>query len=61
LVQPSFGNLFLNEPLPVDGRIEVSALGTPGFGLILNPAVKLIDAEMALIVEVERPLAQAYQ
>lgn len=58
-VQPSFGNLFLNEPLPVNGKIEVAALDAPGFGLILNPAVKLIDAEMALGIGMERVLPPA--
>ncbi|KAH7908842.1 enolase C-terminal domain-like protein [Hygrophoropsis aurantiaca] len=47
-VQPSFGKLFLNEPVPRNGRIEVSDLAGPGFGLKLNPDVKLIDAEKAL-------------
>ncbi|EGO02900.1 hypothetical protein SERLA73DRAFT_119927 [Serpula lacrymans var. lacrymans S7.3] len=49
-VQPSFGKLFLNEPLPENGRIEVSAFDRPGFGLELNPDVKLIDAEQALMM-----------
>lgn len=47
-VQPSFGILFLDEPLPVNGRIEVSDLDKPGFGLTLNSAVQLIDAERIL-------------
>ncbi|TFK37518.1 enolase C-terminal domain-like protein [Crucibulum laeve] len=55
-IQPSFGDLFLNEPLPIDGKIEVSALDAPGFGLQLNPGVQLIDAEGILVPEVERPL-----
>ncbi|KAF9468368.1 enolase C-terminal domain-like protein [Collybia nuda] len=58
-VQPSFGNLFLNEPLPVNGIIEVSALDAPGFGLVLNTAVKLIDAEKALVMGVDRVLSPA--
>ncbi|KAG5633882.1 hypothetical protein H0H81_004600 [Sphagnurus paluster] len=57
-VQPSFGKLFLNEPLPVNGRIEVGALDAPGFGLVLNPAVRLIDAEGVLTVGIKRPLAE---
>jgi len=44
-VQPSFGKLFLNEPLPVNGQIDPKALDAPGFGLLLNPDIKLIDAE----------------
>ena len=42
-VQPPFGNLFLNEPLPLNGRIEAEALNKPGFGLELNPEVKLVE------------------
>jgi L-alanine-DL-glutamate epimerase-like enolase superfamily enzyme len=38
-VRPVFGNLFLDEPVPVDGRIDVG--DAPGFGLRLNPAAKL--------------------
>jgi len=37
--QPVFGKLFLNEPVPANGRIDVG--DAPGFGLDLNPAVKL--------------------
>lgn len=37
---PSFGDLFLNEPLPVNGRIDLS--DAPGFGLELNPDAKLV-------------------
>lgn len=48
-VQPTFGKLFLNEPLPVNGRIEATALDAPGFGLVLNPAVRLIEAEKVLV------------
>jgi L-alanine-DL-glutamate epimerase-like enolase superfamily enzyme len=38
-VQPVFGKLFLNEPVPTNGRITVS--DAPGFGLELNPAAHL--------------------
>jgi len=38
-VQPVFGKLFLNEPVPTRGRLGVS--DAPGFGLELNPAVAL--------------------
>jgi len=37
-----FGNLFTNEPLPIDGKIDISVLNKPGFGLELNPDVVLI-------------------
>jgi L-rhamnonate dehydratase len=39
-VMPCFGNLFLDEPLPVDGKLVLDD-SKPGFGMTLNPAVKL--------------------
>ncbi|WVR05477.1 hypothetical protein IAU60_002493 [Kwoniella sp. DSM 27419] len=39
-VHPSFGNLFLNEPLPVNGKIDLN--DAPGFGLELNPEAELV-------------------
>jgi L-rhamnonate dehydratase len=33
-VLPCFGELFLNEPVPKDGTLDVS--DEPGFGLVLN-------------------------
>ncbi|EFE44487.1 hypothetical protein TRV_00756 [Trichophyton verrucosum HKI 0517] len=47
-VQPVFGDLFLNEPIPSKGYLDVSALDEPGFGLKLNPAAKLIPARYIL-------------
>ncbi|TDL25435.1 enolase C-terminal domain-like protein [Rickenella mellea] len=47
-VQPTFGKLFVNEPLPQNGAIQVDVLDKPGFGLELNPDVVLVDAETAL-------------
>jgi hypothetical protein len=38
-VHPSFGDLFLDEPLPINGVVKVS--DKPGFGMTLNPAAKL--------------------
>ncbi len=38
-IYPVFGKLYLNEPLPKGGLIDVS--DTPGFGLELNPEVPL--------------------
>jgi len=32
---------WLGEPVPENGRMKVSALDKPGFGVELNPAVKL--------------------
>lgn len=47
-VLPVFGNLFLNEPIPSKGYLDVSALDLPGFGLEINPAAGLIDASGVL-------------
>ena len=33
-IEPNFGTMFKNEPLPVNGFIELPA--TPGFGLELD-------------------------
>lgn len=43
-VLPVFGNLFLNEPIPLKGYLDVSDLDKPGFGLELNPRAPLINA-----------------
>jgi UDP-N-acetylglucosamine/UDP-N-acetylgalactosamine diphosphorylase len=43
-VLPVFGDLFLNEPIPTKGYLDVSILDKPGFGLELNPNARLIDA-----------------
>ena len=40
-VVPMFTPLLLDEPVPVGGRIRVSALDAPGFGVRLNPACEL--------------------
>jgi L-rhamnonate dehydratase len=47
-VQPVFGNLFLNEPIPVKGYLDLTELDKPGFGLELNPAAPLIPASAIL-------------
>ncbi|KAJ5127342.1 enolase C-terminal domain-like protein [Penicillium atrosanguineum] len=47
-VLPVFGDLFLNEPIPTNGYLDVSILDKPGFGLELNPAAKLIPASALL-------------
>ncbi|KAJ5327753.1 Mandelate racemase/muconate lactonizing enzyme [Penicillium brevicompactum] len=47
-VEPVFGNLFLNEPIPTKGYLDVSVLDKPGFGLELNPAAPLIPAASIL-------------
>ncbi|CAC9892542.1 unnamed protein product [Aureobasidium pullulans] len=43
-VLPVFGNLFINEPIPEKGYLDVSVLDKPGFGLEINPSAPLIDA-----------------
>lgn len=43
-VQPVFGGLFLNEPVPSNGYLDIKELDLPGFGLVLNPKADLIDA-----------------
>lgn len=40
-VVPMFNPLLLDEPVPVLGRMKVSALDAPGFGVRLNPACAL--------------------
>ncbi|KAF7174183.1 hypothetical protein CNMCM5623_006675 [Aspergillus felis] len=47
-VEPVFGNLFVNEPIPTQGYLDVSILDKPGFGLELNPAAPLISAATIL-------------
>jgi hypothetical protein len=44
-VLPAFGELFLNEPVPTNGTLDVS--DAPGFGLELNPnaGLKLFKAD----------------
>lgn len=43
-VFPVFGNLFVNEPVPTKGYLDVSVLDKPGFGLELSPSAPLIPA-----------------
>jgi L-alanine-DL-glutamate epimerase-like enolase superfamily enzyme len=47
-VLPVFGDLFINEPIPTKGYLDVSVLDKPGFGLELNPNARLIDAARIL-------------
>ena len=55
-VLPVFGNLFINEPIPTKGYLDVSELDKPGFGLELNPAAQLIDASNILNPAPSKPL-----
>jgi L-rhamnonate dehydratase len=36
-VTPMFTPLLVDEPVPVGGRLAVSRLELPGFGIVLNP------------------------
>ena len=60
-VLPVFGDLFLDEPIPVKGYLTSAQLDKPGFGLTLNPAARLIPANMLLTPNPERPLGQPAQ
>ena len=40
-VLPTFGALFTNEPVPVNGVVDIG--DAPGFGLDLNPAARLVE------------------
>lgn len=40
-VVPMFNPLLLDEPIPVNGRMHISVLDKPGFGVRLNPACEL--------------------
>ncbi|KAF2677093.1 nucleotide-diphospho-sugar transferase [Lentithecium fluviatile CBS 122367] len=55
-VLPVFGDLFINEPIPTKGYLEVSQLDRPGFGLELNPNARLIDASRILNPAPAKPL-----
>ncbi|KAF8416838.1 mandelate racemase muconate lactonizing enzyme family protein [Tirmania nivea] len=47
-VLPVFGDLFIDEVIPVNGILELSRLDKPGFGLVVNPAARLLDARRML-------------
>jgi L-alanine-DL-glutamate epimerase-like enolase superfamily enzyme len=55
-VLPVFGDLFLNEPIPVNGYLDVSELDKPGFGLELNPNARLVDGTGLLGMAPQRSL-----
>jgi L-rhamnonate dehydratase len=42
VIRPFFGGLFVAEPLPVTGSLELKQLSAPGFGLELNPSCSLV-------------------
>lgn len=47
-VHPVFGDLFIDEPIPINGKLEIARLDKPGFGLVVNPMANLIDARRML-------------
>ncbi|KAF2401968.1 mandelate racemase/muconate lactonizing enzyme family protein [Trichodelitschia bisporula] len=55
-VVPVFGNLFVEEPVPVRGFLDVTQLDRPGFGLEVSPGANLLDARYLLTPNPERPL-----
>ncbi|KAK4046571.1 hypothetical protein OIO90_006522 [Microbotryomycetes sp. JL221] len=58
-IAPVFGNLFLNEPVPHGGSIDVS--DEPGFGLVLNPQAKLLPAVKFLAPNPENGLSMTQE
>ncbi|KAL8913239.1 MAG: hypothetical protein Q9171_001886 [Xanthocarpia ochracea] len=55
-VQPVFGDLFVNEPIPNKGYLDVSELNKPGFGLELNPKARLVSGDNLLVPHPQRSL-----
>lgn len=55
-VLPVFGDLFLNEPIPTNGYLDVSILDKPGFGLELNPNARLVNATNLLGMKPQKSL-----
>lgn len=47
-VEPVFGDLFVNEPVPTNGYVDISELDKPGFGLEINPKARLVNAASIL-------------
>ncbi|KAE9392889.1 mandelate racemase/muconate lactonizing enzyme family protein [Gymnopus androsaceus JB14] len=56
-ILPVFGNLFINEPVPHGGSLDVS--DEPGFGLTLNPQLTLLPADQFLAPNPEKGLGKA--
>ncbi|KAL9641234.1 MAG: hypothetical protein Q9204_000174 [Flavoplaca sp. TL-2023a] len=55
-VQPVFGDLFVNEPIPTKGYLDVAQLDKPGFGLELNPKARLISGDQLLVPRPQKGL-----
>ncbi|KAI4100980.1 MAG: hypothetical protein LQ339_005301 [Xanthoria mediterranea] len=55
-VLPVFGDLFVNEPIPTKGCLDVSDLDKPGFGLELNPNARLVSGDQLLVPSPQKSL-----
>jgi L-alanine-DL-glutamate epimerase-like enolase superfamily enzyme len=55
-VLPVFGDLFIDEPIPTKGYLDITELDKPGFGLTLNPNAKLVDATGLLGMKPQKSL-----
>jgi L-rhamnonate dehydratase len=57
-VMPVFGDLFVDEPMPERGVLDIAKLDRPGFGLVVNPAAraKLIPSAYLLSPPVVKEL-----
>ncbi|CAK7271878.1 hypothetical protein SEPCBS119000_004832 [Sporothrix epigloea] len=60
-VLPVFGDLFLDEPIPLEGFLTAADLDKPGFGLTINPAVahKLVPSSQLFATPVPAPIPPA--
>lgn len=56
-VQPVFGDLFIDEPIPTNGYLDISQLDKPGFGLTLSPNARLVDATGLLGMKPQKTLS----
>ncbi|KAF8917145.1 enolase C-terminal domain-like protein [Mucidula mucida] len=55
-VLPVFGDLFLNEYIPKNGKVLASELDGVGFGLALNPKANLLPADKLMFPSPEKVL-----
>ncbi|KAJ7593843.1 enolase C-terminal domain-like protein [Mycena floridula] len=57
-VLPVFGDLFTNEPIPLTGKMFISELDRPGFGLEVNPAARLVPAGLLVAPAPSKSLSE---
>lgn len=60
-VLPVFGTLFKEEPIPINGKMKVTVLDKPGFGVELSPRANLIPGDKLLFPDPEKPISQEKQ